>query len=102
MHIRSAEILCVGTEILIGDIVNTNAAYLSARLAAMGIDQYYQSVVGDNPARLEDCIRAALRRCDLLIMTGGLGPPAAWDARCTCTSIPGSAFARISAAGAFP
>lgn len=74
MHIRSAEILCVGTEILIGDIVNTNAAYLSARLAAMGIDQYYQSVVGDNPARLEDCIRAALCRCDLLIMTGGLGP----------------------------
>jgi len=74
MKIESAEILCVGTEILIGDIVNTNAAYLSGRLAAMGVSQYHQAVVGDNPDRLEECIRTALGRCDLLIMTGGLGP----------------------------
>lgn len=74
IRINSAEILCVGTELLMGDIVNTNAAYISGRLAAMGINQYYQGVVGDNPARLERCIAASLERCDLIIMTGGLGP----------------------------
>lgn len=74
MVINSAEILCVGTEILIGDIVNTNAAYISKKLASLGINQYYQGVVGDNPARLERKINEALTRCDLLIMTGGLGP----------------------------
>lgn len=74
IKINSAEILCVGTELLMGDIVNTNAAYISGRLASMGINQYYQAVVGDNPARLERCITASLERCDLIIMTGGLGP----------------------------
>lgn len=74
MKINSAEILCVGTEILIGDIINTNSAYISKKLAALGINQYYQAVVGDNPARLERKINEALARCDLLIMTGGLGP----------------------------
>ena len=69
-----AEILCVGTELLIGDIVNTNAAYLSRRLAAMGIGVYRQAVVGDNPARLAEDVRAALSRADLVIMSGGLGP----------------------------
>lgn len=72
--IKSAEILCVGTELLMGDIVNTNAAFISTRLASMGINQYYQAVVGDNPARLEKFLSAALERCDLIIMTGGLGP----------------------------
>ena len=47
-----AEIICVGTELLLGDIVNTNAQFLSRELAALGIDVYYQSVVGDNAARL--------------------------------------------------
>lgn len=74
MKIRNAEILCVGTEILIGDIVNTNAAFISEKLALMGISQYYQAAVGDNPVRLENAIREALGRCDLLIMSGGLGP----------------------------
>jgi nicotinamide-nucleotide amidase len=74
MQINNAEILCVGTEILIGDIVNTNAAFISGRLALMGISQYYQAAVGDNPVRLENAIRGALTRCDLLIMSGGLGP----------------------------
>ena len=74
MKINNAEILCVGTEILIGDIVNTNAAFISGRLALMGISQYYQAAVGDNPVRLENAIRGALKRCDLLIMSGGLGP----------------------------
>ena len=69
-----AEILCVGTELLIGDIVNTNAAYLSRRLAAMGIGVYRQAVVGDNPQRLAEDVRAALSRSDLVIMSGGLGP----------------------------
>ena len=74
MKIKNAEILCVGTEILIGDILNTNAAYISEKLALMGISQYYQAAVGDNPVRLEKAIRDALERCDLLIMSGGLGP----------------------------
>lgn len=74
MIIKSAEILCVGTEILIGDIVNTNAAYISAQLSELGISQYYQSAIGDNSERLEHCIKQALYRCDLLIITGGLGP----------------------------
>ena len=69
-----AEILCVGTELLIGDIVNTNAAYLSRRLAALGIGVYRQAVVGDNPERLAEDVRAALSRADLVVMSGGLGP----------------------------
>ena len=69
-----AEILCVGTELLIGDIVNTNAAYLSRRLAALGIGVYRQAVVGDNKERLAEDIRAAFSRSDLVIMSGGLGP----------------------------
>ena len=72
--IKSAEILCVGTELLLGDIVNTNAAYLSRRLAELGIPVFHQSVVGDNPKRLSDELSAAFGRADLVIMTGGLGP----------------------------
>ncbi len=74
MTIKTAEILCVGTEILIGDIVNTNAAFLSAEFAALGITQHYQGVVGDNEKRLVGAIKQALTRCDLLVITGGLGP----------------------------
>ena len=74
IKIRNAEILCVGTEILIGDIVNTNAAYISKRLATLGIDQYHQGVVGDNPERLKAFLKQALERADLVILTGGLGP----------------------------
>ena len=73
-NLRRAEILCVGTELLIGDIVNTNAAYLSRRLAALGIGVYRQSVVGDNPERLAADLRAALDRVDLVVTSGGLGP----------------------------
>ena len=69
-----AEILCVGTELLMGDIVNTNAAYISRRLARLGVGVYRQAVVGDNPARLAEDVRAALSRSDLVIMSGGLGP----------------------------
>ena len=73
-EIKSAEILCVGTELLLGDIINTNAAYLSRRLAELGISVFHQSVVGDNPKRLAEELLAAFDRADLVIMTGGLGP----------------------------
>lgn len=69
-----AEIICVGTELLLGDIVNTNAQYLSRELAALGIAVYQQTVVGDNPDRLTGVVNAARARSDLLIFTGGLGP----------------------------
>ncbi len=74
--LRRAEILCVGTELLIGDIVNTNAAYLARRLATLGIGVYRQSVVGDNPERLAADLETALSRADLVITSGGLGPTA--------------------------
>ena len=70
----NAEILSVGTEILLGDIVNTNAQYLARRLADLGISVYHQSVVGDNPERLLDAYKLAFSRADLVITTGGLGP----------------------------
>lgn len=69
-----AEILAVGTELLLGDIVNTNAQFLAQELASLGIEVYYQTVVGDNPKRLEDTIFHAFSRADLIITTGGLGP----------------------------
>ena len=69
-----AEILAVGTEILLGDIVNTNAQYIAKRLADLGISVYHQSVVGDNPERLLEAYALAFSRADLVITTGGLGP----------------------------
>ncbi len=71
-----AEILCVGTELLMGQILNTNARFLSRQLAALGISQYHQTVVGDNAERLEDAYRLALSRADVVITSGGLGPTA--------------------------
>ena len=72
--LQKAEILCVGTELLMGDVVNTNAAYLARRLSALGIGVYRKAVVGDNPARLAEDLTAALSRADLVMLTGGLGP----------------------------
>ena len=69
-----AEILAVGTELLLGDILNTNAQFLAQELANLGIEVYYQTVVGDNPQRLKDTIFHAFSRADLIITTGGLGP----------------------------
>lgn len=69
-----AEILCIGTEILIGDIVNTNATYISKRLSEHGFDVLYHSVCGDNRVRLEETVKHAFSRADLVITTGGLGP----------------------------
>lgn len=70
----TAEIIAVGTELLLGNILNTNAKYLSEQLSEVGIDVYYQSVVGDNPERLKACLKQSLDRADLLMITGGLGP----------------------------
>lgn len=70
----NAELIAVGTEILLGDIVNTDAQVISQGLSELGIDVFYQTVVGDNPDRLERVIREAADRADILITTGGLGP----------------------------
>jgi nicotinamide-nucleotide amidase len=70
----NAELISVGTELLLGDIVNTNAQYLSRRLADMGISVFRQTTVGDNRMRFTDAIRAALDASDIIITTGGLGP----------------------------
>ena len=70
----SAEIICVGTELLLGDIINTNAQFLAQQLAQLGIPHYYQSVVGDNVKRLQQVIEVASARSSILIFTGGLGP----------------------------
>lgn len=69
-----AEIISIGTEILLGQILNTNQQWLSIKLAEMGIDVYYQSTIGDNPQRLAQLIRQGLSRSDIVITTGGLGP----------------------------
>lgn len=69
-----AEIIAIGTEILLGDIINSNAQYLAQELAALGIDMYYQQVVGDNEIRIMHAFDEAYSRSDIIITTGGLGP----------------------------
>ncbi|MEE1186383.1 MAG: competence/damage-inducible protein A [Acutalibacteraceae bacterium] len=69
-----AEIISVGTEILLGEIVNTDAQYLAEGLKMCGISSYYQSAVGDNPTRLKQALKQALERSDIVIFSGGLGP----------------------------
>ncbi len=71
---KTVEILSVGTELLLGDIVNTDAAYIARQLAVLGFPLYRQTVVGDNPGRLRAAIDEAFSRADILILTGGLGP----------------------------
>ncbi len=68
------ELISVGTEILLGNIVNTNSAYLAEMCARLGLSLYYQSVVGDNQKRMGQTIQMALERSDIVILTGGLGP----------------------------
>ena len=70
----TAEILCVGSELLLGNITNGNARWLSEQLAALGVAHHRQTVLGDNRARLIEEVRAAAQRCRVLITTGGLGP----------------------------
>ena len=74
MKTMTAEIIAIGTEILLGDIVNTNAAYLARELAQLGINTYHQEVVGDNPERVLETFEHAFERANLVITSGGLGP----------------------------
>ncbi len=72
----TSEIISIGTELLLGNTINTNTAFLSEQLAALGIDVYYHTTVGDNPKRLQDTLYQAVKRSELIITTGGLGPTA--------------------------
>ena len=72
----TAEIIAVGTELLLGDILNTNAQYLSRELADLGITVLHQHVIGDNAGRLAQLVEEAKSRSDLLVFSGGLGPTA--------------------------
>ena len=69
-----AEIIAVGTELLLGNIANTDAQILSEKLSALGITVLHHTVVGDNPERLAEALETARRRADIIITTGGLGP----------------------------
>ena len=70
----TVELISVGTELLLGNIVNTNAAYLAEQCARLGLSCFYQTVVGDNAGRLAQTLHTALSRSDVLILSGGLGP----------------------------
>jgi nicotinamide-nucleotide amidase len=70
----AAEVICVGTELLLGDILNSNSQYLATELAALGVSHFYQTVVGDNLDRVHQAIEIAANRSSILIFTGGLGP----------------------------
>ena len=70
----SAEIITIGTELLLGEIVDTNARFLARTLRAVGVDLFRMTTVGDNVKRIAQAIRASLKRCDIVITTGGLGP----------------------------
>lgn len=72
--IRTAEIICVGTELLMGQVINSNANFLASELVSLGISSYRQIVIGDNMERLREQIAASARRADLVVITGGLGP----------------------------
>ena len=70
----AAEVICVGTELLLGDILNSNSQYLAKELAALGVTHFYQTVVGDNIDRVHQAIEIGATRSSILIFTGGLGP----------------------------
>jgi nicotinamide-nucleotide amidase len=70
----NAEVICIGTELLLGEILNSNAQYLAQQLAILGIPHFYQTVVGDNPERIHRALAIAAGRANLIITTGGLGP----------------------------
>ena len=69
-----AEIVTIGTELLLGKIVDTNAAYIAQQLATIGLDLYYKTTVGDNEGRITSVLQQALARSDVVITSGGLGP----------------------------
>jgi len=76
MSNKTAEVLCIGTELLLGEITNTNAQFLAQQLAILGISHFYQTVVGDNVSRIQKALAIAAGRSNLIITTGGLGPTA--------------------------
>jgi nicotinamide-nucleotide amidase len=69
-----AEIVVIGTELLLGQIIDTNAAYLAQQLSNIGVDLYYKSTVGDNRGRIIETLKRAVDRSDIIITTGGIGP----------------------------
>lgn len=70
----NAEIVAIGSELLLGQIVDTNSAWMAQRLTALGVNLFYKTVVGDNPVRMKEVITRALERSDIVITSGGLGP----------------------------
>lgn len=86
----NCEIICVGTEILLGDILNTNTQYLSQQMAALGFNVLHQCVVGDNAARLAEQLRESLARSELVLLTGGLGPTADDITKEVCCEVMGA------------
>lgn len=70
----NAEILCIGTELLLGDVLDTNSQFIAQELAKLGINCFYRTTVGDNVQRIKDAVLAALNRSDVVITSGGLGP----------------------------
>ena len=68
------EYISVGTEILLGNIINTNAAFLAEQFAKLGLTAYYQTSVGDNKARINECLDIAVQRADIIVISGGMGP----------------------------
>lgn len=83
------EVISVGTELLLGNIVNTNARYLAEECALLGLTMYNQTVVGDNRGRLSEAVRTALDRSDIVILTGGLGPTEDDLTKETCAEVMG-------------
>lgn len=71
---HTAEIIAVGTELLLGNITNTNASEISQALSAVGVNVFWHTVVGDNPERLREALDIARKRADVILTTGGLGP----------------------------
>ncbi|MGE0682212.1 MAG: molybdopterin-binding protein, partial [Candidatus Binatia bacterium] len=70
----TAEIVAIGSELLLGQIVDTNSTWMAQRLTALGVNLFYKSVVGDNPDRMKEVLTRALERADVVITSGGLGP----------------------------
>ena len=92
-----AEVLSVGTELLLGEIVDTNAQYISRRLKEWGVDVYRRVTVGDNPARLLATFKEALGRADIVVATGGLGPTADdITAQCLRSTKPPAGFSQAA------
>ena len=70
----NAEIVAIGSELLLGQIVDTNSAWMAQRLAGVGVNLFYKTIVGDNPSRMQEAITAAMERSDVVITSGGIGP----------------------------